>query len=176
VTGGPTVLTVGASVQLAESQFSPSAFQFVYNTIKGSRSGEGIALSFSGSDRTSSEQIALVLAVPVSLRAGDEYAVGATFAVEPGTSSDPRMWGAYDLRQSNQAEVSFAVVTYSFPPPTYTTNFRAVSSTGTIRVTGRSGGSVELELNLNLTDAAGNTRTVRGLVQASADDFPARCN
>ena len=175
VTGGPAALTVGSSLRLVESQFSSSTFDFVYETLKGSRSGEGIALSFSGSDRSSSEQIWLVLAVPVSLRPGDEYSVGATFAVEPGTSDDPKMWGAYDLRQSNQAEVSFAVVTYSFPPPVYTTNFRAVKSTGTIRVTQRTTGSVELSLNLTFTNAAGSVRALIGSVQASADDYAATC-
>lgn len=161
--------------RLDQTQVSPPTFEFVFNTIEGSTSGEGIALSLSGTDPTSNELVILVLALPVSLRRGDEYAVGATFTVDAGMSSDPRLWGPRDLQQSNQAEAAFTVATYSFPPPQYNAVCRAVSSSGTIRVTQRQSGWVELSLNLSFADAAGKTTTVTGRAQANSERFTPPC-
>jgi hypothetical protein len=160
--------------QLTETQVRSPTFQFVFNTIEGSTSGEGIALTLSGNDPVSDELFLLVLALPVSLRDGDQYPIGATFNVEPG-GSDPQMWGAHDLQQSNQADVAFTVATYRFPPGVYDATFRAATSTGTIRVTERERGRVELSLNLSLADAAGKTTTVTGRAQANTGSFTLVC-
>jgi hypothetical protein len=153
---------------------SPSQFDFAFNTLEGATSGEGIALSLSGNDPVTDELVTLALAVPVSLRRGEEYSVGGTFTFEAG-GSDPRLFGPYDLRQSNQAEVGFIIAKYSFPPPSYTTSFQAVTTTGTIRVTQRTEGSVELTVNLSLVDAAGKTVKVTGRLQASTEEFTLSC-
>lgn len=176
-----TVVRDGASrrieivTRVTEPEVSPQTFDFVYNTLEERAQGEGIVLGLSGTDPTSNELVILALALPVSLRRGDEYAVGATFSVDPGLTADPRLWGAYDLQQSDRAEVAFTVATYSFPPPQYTVNFRAATSTGTIRVTQRQRGSVELSLNLSLVDATGKTTTVTGRVQANSERFTPPC-
>ena len=114
--------------------------------------------------------------MPVALRQGDEYSIGATFAVEVGSITENRLWGAHDLAESNKADVAFVVATYSFPPPVYTANFRAVASTGTIRVTDRTGGHVQLALNLSFTDANGSVRTVTGDGRADTEKFAAMCS
>ena len=67
------------------------------------------------------------------------------------------------------------VATYSFPPPVYTPNFRAVTSTGTIRVVGRTQGHAQLDLNLSFTDANGTVRTVSGDAQANTEKSAALC-
>ncbi len=77
-------------------------------------------MGLSGIDATSDERVILVLALPVSLRRGDDYTVGATFTVDPGPTTDPRSFGAYYLQQPNGAEAAFTVATYSFPPLLYT--------------------------------------------------------
>ena len=161
--------------RLAQQDVSPATFGFVYDVIEGSTSGEGVALTMSGIDAVSNEVVTLVLGLPVSLRRGDEYPVGVTFAIEPGVSSDPRYWGPRDLQQSNRAEVAFVVSAYTFPPPLYTATFRAVTSTGTVRVTQRERGRVELSLNLNLMDATGRTTVVTGRAQANSERFTPPC-
>jgi hypothetical protein len=170
-----TTRRVEVVTRLTEPLTNPSTFDFVFNTIEGSRSGEGVALSLSGNDPVSDELVALTLALPVSLRSGDEYAVGSTFTIEVGLDSDPRSWGPHDLKQSNQAEAAFTIAKYSFPPPTFTVNFRAVTSTGTIRVTDRDDGSVEFTLNLSFTDANGKTTLVTGNVQGVTERYTPPC-
>lgn len=162
-------------IRLTEVETDPSSFRFVFNTIEGSASGEGIALSISGTDPSSDELVALTLALPVSLRRGEEYPVGGTFAIEPGVSSDPQLWGPHDLAQPNRAEVAFTIAAYTFPPPLYTTKFRAVTSSGTIRVTDRQSGWVALSVNLSFVDANGRTRTLSGNVQATTERVTPPC-
>ena len=162
--------------RLTEPPATHEAFQFVFNTLEGSTNGEGVALTFTGTDAITQEVVWLVLALPVSLRQGDNYSVGATFSVEIGSIAETKLWGAHDLADPNKADVALVVATYSFPPPAYTPHFRAVSSTGTIRVTGRTRGHVQLDVNLRFTDAAGNVRTVTGDAQANAEKFAALCN
>ena len=172
----PTRQIQYVTYRLTEPPATHAAFQFVFNTLEGSTSGEGVAVTLTGTDAVTQEVVWLVLALPVSLRQGDNYSVGATFSVEVGSIAESKLWGAHDLADPTKADVAFVVSTYSFPPPVYTPNFRAVSSTGTIRVTGRTQGHVQLDLNLSFTDAAGNVRTVTGDAQANTEKFAALCN
>jgi len=162
--------------RLTEPPASHDAFEFVFSTLEGSTSGEGVALTFTGTDALTQEVVTIVLALPVALREGDQYPVGSTFSVEVGSAAETRLWGAHDLAQSNQADVAFVVSTYSFPPPVHTPNFRAVSSTGTIRVMNRTEGHVQLDLNLSFTDANGSVRTVTGDAEANTVKSAALCN
>jgi hypothetical protein len=186
ITTSANTLTMGGGVatrqiqyvtyRLTEPPATPAVFDFVFNTLEGSTNGEGVALTFTGTDALTQEVVTIVLALPVALREGDQYAVGSTFSVEVGTSAETRLWGAHDLAQSNQADVAFVVSTYSFPPPVHTPNFRAVSSTGTIRVVNRTQGHVQLDLNLSFTDANGGVRTVTGDTEANTVKSAALCN
>jgi hypothetical protein len=162
--------------RLTEPPASHDAFQFVFNTLEGSANGEGVALTLSGTDAITQEIVTIVLALPVSLREDDEYSVGGTFSVEVGSPAETRLWGAHDLLESNKADVAFVVATYSFPPPVYTSNFRAVASTGAIRVVNRTRGHVQLDLNLTFTDATSNLRTVTGDAEANTEKSAALCN
>jgi hypothetical protein len=175
VTRDGTTRRVESVTRLTENDVSESRFRFVFNTIEGSAGGEGVALTLSGVDPVSNEAVLLVLALPVLLRRGDEYAVGGTFAVDAGVGSNPRLWGAHDLQQPNQAEAAFTVARYTFPPGQYNTTFRAVTSTGTIRVTNRQSGWVELALNLAFVDAAGKTISVTGRAQANSERYTPPC-
>lgn len=172
VDGAPRRVPV--ETHLTSNQLSSAALDDVVDALEGSRDGEGVALSFSGFDSMTNEFVAFTLALPVSLQQGDEYPVGATFTVDLSVP-DPQMWGAHDLQTSNQADVAFAVATYTFPPPAYSVNFRAVSSSGTIRVTERESGRVALSLNLSFADAAGTTRSVTGVVRANLETIHPRC-
>ncbi len=118
----------------------------------------------------------LVLALPVTLRDGDTYTIGSTFSADPGNPSEAVLWGAHDLQDPNKADVAFVISTYSFPPAAYTPNYRAVTTTGTIEVVGRSRGHVQLEVDLSFTDANGKTRTLTGNAQADNEKFAALCN
>jgi len=186
ITTSATTLTMGGDITERQIQFvnrrlteppaSHQDFQFLFNTLEGSTNGEGVAFTFSGTDAVTQEVAFLVLALPVTLHEGDEYQVGATFSIDVGSSSETGFWGAHDLQQSTKADVAFVVSTYSFPPPVYTPNYTAVTSTGTIRVVGRSSGHVQLQLNLAFTDASGKKRTVTGNAQANTEKSPATCN
>jgi hypothetical protein len=162
--------------RLTEPPATHDVFQFVFNTLEGSTNGEGVALTLQGTDAITQEVVTIVLALPVSLREGDEYAIGATFSVDVGSTAETRLWGAHDLAQSAKADVAFVVSTYTFPPPVYTPNFRAVTSTGTIRVADRTRGHAQLDLNLSFTDATGSVRTVTGDAQANTEKFAALCS
>jgi hypothetical protein len=162
--------------RLTEPPASHDVFQFVFNTLEGSTSGEGVALTLTGTDAITQEHVTIVLALPVSLRQGDEYPVGGTFGIDVNSPAQPGFWGAHDLAQANGADVAFVVSTYSFPPPVYTPNFSAASSSGTIRVVNRTRGHVELDLNLSFADANGNVRTVTGDGQANTEKSAALCN
>jgi hypothetical protein len=162
--------------RLTEPPASHDVFEFVFNTLEGSTSGEGVAFTLSGTDATTQEVVTIVLALPVSLREGDVYSVGGTFSVEVGNAAETRMWGAHDLADPSKADVAFVVSTYSFPPPVHTPNFRAVASTGTIRVVDRTDGHVQLALDLRFTDATGNVRTVTGDAEARTEKSAALCN
>jgi hypothetical protein len=186
ITTSANTLMLGGGIAMRQIQFvtyrlteppaSHDVFEFVFNTLEGSTSGEGVALTLSGTDAITQEVVTIVLALPVSLRQGDEYPVGGTFNVEVGSAAETRLWGAHDLVESNKADVAFVVSTYSFPPPVHTPNFRAVTSTGTVRVVGRTRGHLQLQLNLSFTDANGNVRTVTGDAQANTEKSAALCN
>lgn len=171
----PTRQIQYVTYRLTEPPASHDAFQFVFNTLEGFANGEGVALTLSGTDAVTQEIVTIVLALPVALRQGDEYAVGSTFSVEVGSNAETRLWGAHDLVDSHKADVAFVVATYSFPPPVYTPNFRAVSTTGTVRVVDRSSGHAQLALNLSFTDAAGSVRTVTGDARADTEKRAALC-
>jgi hypothetical protein len=175
VTRNGVTRSVGTSARATAPPTSEAQFQFVFNTLEGSTIGDGIALSTGGNDPVTDELIIVALALPMSLREGDEYTIGNTYAVQPGVENDPGAFGAYDLQQPNQAEASFTVATYTFPPGEYNATFRAVATTGTVRVTNRERGRVELALNLTFTDAAGNTATVTGPVIASNERYTPPC-
>lgn len=178
---GLTVVRDGATrrIEVSGRASSPpiqqSAFDFVFNTIEGSRTGEGIALTFGGPDPVTDETVALTLALPVSLRNGDQYPVGTTFTIDVTLDGDPRGLGPHDLQQPNQAEAAFTIAKYTFPPPTFTVNFRAVTSTGTVRVTDRDDGRLELTLNLSFVDANGKTALVTGTTQVSTEKVTPPC-
>ena len=171
---GP-VRRVGVVTRLTEAEASAPRFAFVFNTLEGSSGGEGIALTLSGLDPATDEVVLLVLALPVSLRRGDTYVVGATFSVDAGVPSEPRLWGPHDLQQPNQAEAAFTIARYTFPPGEYRTTFRAASTSGTVRVTDRRDGSVALQLDLTLTDDAGKTTTLSGRAQANSERYTPPC-
>ena len=161
--------------RLTQHEVDAATFEYVFDAIEGDVGGDGVALTLSGSDLATNEVLILVLALPASLRRGDEYPIGATFEIEAGEVRDPRAWGAHDLRQSDQAEVAFTMARYTFPPPAYTPTFRAASASGTIRITDRQRGWVMMTVNLNLVDAGGRTTTVTGRAQASLDRFTPSC-
>jgi len=106
--------------RLTEPPATHEDFQFIFNTLEGSTNGEGVAVTWSGTDAGTQEIVTLVLALPVMLRDGDGYAIGSTFSVDPGTPSEAGFWGAHDLQDPNKAEVAFVISTYSFPPPVHT--------------------------------------------------------
>jgi hypothetical protein len=184
---GPDVLTVvrdgvtrhvDAAGQVNEFVGAPENFQFVYNTIEGSTRGDGIRIAVGGDDPVTKEIVTLVFALPVSLRQGDVYTVGQTFAVEPSVDfPDPlAVWGPHDLQQSSRAEVGFTAATYTFPPAHFTIGYRATSATGTIQVTKREHGRAELNLNLSFVDAAGKAALVTGRMTVATQQTPAPCN
>jgi hypothetical protein len=169
---------VDAAGQVNEFIGAPENFQFVYNTIEGSTRGDGIRIGVGGDDPVTNEGVMLVFALPVSLRQGDVYTVGRTFAVEPSVDfPDPlAVWGPHDLQESNRAEVGFTTSTYTFPPAHFMIGYRATSATGTIQVTKREHGRAELNLNLSFVDAAGKTALVTGHVTVATQQTPAPCN
>ena len=185
ITTGSNNLTMAGDVASRQIQYvtyrltQPPAtrdeFQFLFNTLEGSTSGDGVAFTLKGTDAVTQEVVWLVLALPVALRQGDEYSIGATFSIDVTDPAQAGFWGAHDLAQSNQADVAFIVSTYTFPPAAFTPNFTAVSSTGTIRVVNRTQGTVQLALDLSFTDAAGSVRTLTGDAQANAEKFAALC-
>jgi hypothetical protein len=170
-----TTRSIAVSGRATSPPVQRSAFDFVFSTIEGSRTGEGIALTFGGPDPVTDETVALTLALPVSLRNGDQYPVGTTFTIDVTIDGDPRGFGPHDLQQPNQAEAAFTIAKYTFPPPTFTVNFRAVTSTGTVRVTDRDDGRLELTLNLNFVDANGKTALVTGRTQVTTEKVTPPC-
>jgi hypothetical protein len=96
ITTSANTLTMGGGVatrqiqyvtyRLTEPPATPAVFDFVFNTLEGSTNGEGVALTFTGTDALTQEVVTIVLALPVALREGDQYAVGSTFSVEVGTA------------------------------------------------------------------------------------------
>ena len=184
ISTGPDLLTVtrdgvarkiGSVSRATVPPTSPPTFEFVYNTLEGNTIGDGIALSVGGDDPITGELVIVALALPMSLRLGDQYQVGATYSVEPGLENAPGVFGAYDLNQPNQAEASFTVATYTFPPGVYNATFRAVTSTGTVQVVERERGRLVLSLNLTFTDAGGKTATVTGRMLAITERFTEPC-
>lgn len=161
--------------RLTEFHITSPAFDFLYRTLEGSTNGEGVAFGITGTDLVTNDVVVISLALPVSLRPGDEYTIGSTFNVEAALNQDIRSWGAHDLVQSNRADVGFTTAVYDFPPPTYTPNFRAASTSGTVRVVGRTSGRVELALNLVLTDADGRTKRITGNVAANTELVKVGC-
>jgi hypothetical protein len=180
--GGLTITVDGATRQLmvpvtklTEFHITSPAFNFLYNTLEGAANGEGVAFGLSGSDPQTNDVVVISLALPVSLRQGEEYTVGTTYMVEGTLNTDIRSWGAHDLQQSTKADVALTTAVYSFPPPAYAPNFRAATSTGTVRVVKREPGRVELAVNLTFTDAGGKTRVVAGSVVANTETVDVRC-
>ena len=149
-------------------------FQFVFNTLEGNTVGDGFALSLSGNDPVSDELITLAVALPMTLRDGDQVPVGTTFRIEPGID-DQRLFGAYDLQDPTKAETSLTISTYTFPPGTYTPTFQASATTGTIQVVERERGRLALMLNLTFTDPAGKTVNVAGKMQAVTERYTPPC-
>lgn len=163
-----------SNTSLTSPPVSSSKLDFIFNTLGGSTSGEGVMLTFRGSEATSPQAMMLTLAVPVALHNGDVYTVGGTFANDPNVGDDATL-GQYNLAQSNQAEVGFNVSNSNFPNP-YEVTYRAATTTGTIRVTSRASDQVELTLDLHLTDTNGVVATVAGRVQAINQRRSASCS
>ena len=172
---GSNTLITYSNRQLTSPPIASSKLDFIFNTLEGTPTAEGIVLSFSGSDAAPTKQtILLSLALPVSLKVGDVYTIGRTFTNDPGAAGEAAAYGPYDLAQSNQAEVAFTESTYEFPD--FTVNYRATNTTGTIRVTSHNRGNLELMLDLNFTDANGNPATLTGRALAVNNRFRASCS
>lgn len=161
--------------RLTRFHITSQAFDFLFDALEGSTRGEGVAFGVMATDPTTNEDIVISLALPVSLRPGDVYTIGTTYLVEATLNTDIRSWGEHDLVQPTKADVAFTTAVYNFPPPTYTPNFRAVTSGGTVRVIGRTDGRVELALDLMFTDATGETRSVNGVVVANTEIVNVGC-
>lgn len=173
---GNNTLLMYSNTHLTTPPLNPSTLDFVFNTLEGSTSGEGVTLTLRGSEATSNQAMMLSLALPVALRTGDVYNVGGTFTNDPGLAGDAAAYGPYDLAQPNQAEVGFNVSTYTFPPAEYDVNYRATSSSGTVRVTQHTRGQLELMVDLSFVDATGKPATLTGRVLAIAERFDASCS
>ena len=172
---GSTTLETYANRQLTTPPIDPSKLDFIFSTLEGGAPGEGITLSFAGSDAApTKETIMLSLALPIALRNGDVYTVGRTFTNDPGAAGEAAAYGPYDLAQPNQAEVAFNVATYNFPD--FDVHYRATSTAGTIRVTNRQRGQLELALDLSFADANGNPATLTGRALAVNSKFRASCS
>jgi hypothetical protein len=167
---------VGSVVRVFEPQASSPSFDVVFNTLEGATNGEAIVLNVTGRDPATDEVVILAVAVPVSLRQGEEYTVGSAFSVDASIDGDPRTFGAYDLQQPTRAEAAFTIAKYTFPPPLFTTNYRGATASGTVRVSKRERGLLELVVNLNFVDAAGNTAKVTGGLRASTERYTAPCS
>jgi hypothetical protein len=162
--------------RLTQPPATREAFNFLFSTLDGLAQGEGVAFTLAGTDAQTQEIVTLVLGLPVALRQGDTYAVGGTFHVDVSAPSEAGFWGAHDLQQSGKADVAFVIATYTFPPVTYTPTFTAVTSSGTIQVTDRSPGHLQVHLDLSFTDANGNARTLTGDGRVDNERFAALCN
>jgi len=161
--------------RLTQFHITEPAFNFLFDALEGSTRGEGVAFGIMGTDTMTNEDVVISLALPVSMRPGDVYTVGATYMVEATLNTDIRSWGEHDLVLSMKADVGFTTAVYNFPSPTYTPSFRAATTTGTIRVVSRTDGRVELALNLTFTDATGGTRLVTGVVVANTEIVNVGC-
>lgn len=170
--GRPLVVPI---TRLTRFHITSQAFDFLFDALGGSTRGEGVAFGVMANDPTTGDVVVVSLALPVSMRPGDEYTIGATYTVEATLNTDIGSWGAHDLVQSAKADVAFTTADYDFPPPTYTATFRAATTTGTVRVVNRTSGRVELALNLVFADAAGQTRTVTGNVVANTEIVNVGC-
>ncbi len=173
---GNTTLLMYSNTRLTTPPLNPSTLDFLFRTLEGSASGEGITLTYRGSEATSNQAMMLSLALPVALRTGDVYTAGGTFSNDPGPAGDAAAYGPYDLAQPTQAEVAFNVSTYTFPPAQYDVNYRATATSGTIRVTQHTRGQLELMVDLSFVDATGKTATLTGRVLAVAERFDASCS
>lgn len=164
-----------SNTSLTSPPLDPSDLEFVFNTLEGRTGGEGIMISYRGSEATSNQALMLSLALPVALQNGAVYTVGRAFSNSPD-EIDANAHGPYDLVDPGKAEVALSVATYTFPPVQYDVNYRATTASGTVRITNRSSASVELNLDLSFTDATGRTATVVGRVQAAAERTKASCS
>jgi hypothetical protein len=161
--------------RLTQFDLPGSTFAYVFNSIETAAGGEGIALTLSGRDATTDELVLLVLGLPASLRRGDTYQVGGTFRVDAGVPSDPRLWGPRDLAASDRAEIAFTTARYTFPPAAYTSTFQATGASGTVRITNRQRGWVEMQLDITATDGTGATRRITGRAQANSERYTPPC-
>jgi len=161
--------------RLTRFHITSTAFDFLYDALQGSTRGEGVAFGVMGTDTMTEDDVVVSLALPIAMRPGDVYTIGSTYMVEATLNTDIRSWGEHDLAQPTKADVAFTTAVYDFPPPTYTPNFRAVATTGTVRVVARTPGRVELALDLVFTDAAGQTRTLTGNVVANTEVVNVGC-
>jgi len=161
--------------RLTQFHITAPAFNFLFDALEGSTRGEGVAFGVTATDTVTNDNVVVSLAIPVSMRPGDVFTVGATYTVEATLNTDIRSWGEHDLVQATKADVGFTTAVYDFPPPTFTPNFRAATTTGTVRVVSRTDGRVELALNLTFTDAAGRTRSVTGVVAANTEIVKVGC-
>ena len=172
---GNNTLLFYSNTSLTSPPLVPSDLEFVFNTLEGSTGGEGVMISYRGSEAASNQALMLSLALPVALHNGDVYTVGGAFSNVPD-EIDANAHGPYDLLDPNKAEVALSESTYTFPPAHFDVNYRATTASGTVRVTNRSSTSVELALDLSFTDAAGRTATLVGRVQAAAERTKASCS
>ena len=173
---GSTTLETYSNRQLTSPPIESSKLEFIFNTLEGAADGDGVIISFSGNDASSSGAILLSVALPVGLHDGDVYTVGRTFTNDPNAADEGAAYGPYDLAQPNQAEVAFSASTYTFPPPHFDVNYRATNTTGTIRVSHRLPGQLELTLDLSFTDADGNPAMLTGRALAVNDRFNGSCS
>ncbi|HUP89367.1 MAG TPA: hypothetical protein VM100_08455 [Longimicrobiales bacterium] len=171
--GQTSRLQLGARV--GDTEITRPTFDSVFTAVdKGLNANRSVILSLGGTDPATGEIVLASFILPSDLRKGAQYTVTSTFNIEPGFSTTPLSWGTRGANGSN-AVLGFTTSTYTFPPANFTINYRATSASGTITVTNRGSGFVELQLAIQFTDASGRPGSMTGRIQATAERYTPPC-
>ena len=162
--------------RVGRQEIQTTSFDPVFRALEDGSSTPTRAIVVSASAfESAANQIAIALALPEDLTRGDVYTVNGTFTIEPRLSTDAALFGTLPLQGANNAQMALTRWAYTFPPAAFTVTYRASTATGTIRVTQRSGGYAELELNIQVTDPTNGPASLAGRVQVTTERHTPPC-
>lgn len=132
-------------------------------------SGDGRSLQFTltGYETPPGDRIVLVLSIPTRAQQGDRLRVTGAFA-PPGPWQDD--WTFRRAVAPGDTEIGFARTraTIPNPPYNYAAIYTATRATGTVDVTGRDRGRLDLRVDLTAVDETGRGYRIAGTVGVKA--------
>lgn len=142
----------------------PGVFRVLAQEAGDSRS---LLMTLHGYETPPGDRLDLALSIPTKARTGDELHIARAFPPPPYRTAE---WGFRAPLAQGQVEIGFSRSHPAIPNPPYdyVPHYTATAASGTVRIVRRERGLLRLEIDALVSDAAGRSHRIRGMVTVSA--------